>query len=608
MKINNLYEIHFSPTGGTKETVDIFSAQWSVPKSIIDLADMSVEFDKYEFYIDDLCVIGVPSFGGRVPAVAVQRLRQLKAHNTPAIIIATYGNRNFDDTLIELQEIVEDVGFCVVAALAVVTQHSLLPQIATGRPDALDKKRLMEMSIKIKVHIERALGFKKAKLSNDNKVYKEYKGIPIKPTTTSKCIKCGICAENCPVGAIPLDNPKVTDNEKCISCMRCVRHCPKGARKVSEIKLSLAALKLKKVCSDRKEIEIFINKNISKENIENKQEIIKKVENKLENVAFDTSLDDIEEISVKDISIAEAELDVDDNGLPKKTKESKVHQLLKQRKTKEETNKEVGINADKIIDKNIDKAIDKNQKLNSSKKIIKERPIIFKNEEVKQEVKENISLEVKPLQQKKVNTEVKHLQQKNVNIEVKPLKQESGTKQKLPNTMADINKLFKGNTAEGNKEESKAYEPKNVVTDLEEQKEPEINAVKDLVKKLNDSKIINNEVDKNKTSDLQEISDVEVERPEPEEITVPEFMKGISLDEIENNPYELDDSLLDNDEIEDIMELDEIVDEYNNFEAEDPKDFVLNIDAGLEDIEVKDDYDNTTEEIEDEIGIILEDK
>ena len=216
MKINNLYEIHFSPTGGTKDAVEVFGEQWNVPKAVIDLTDMNDEFDNYEFYKEDLCVIGVPSYGGRVPAVAVQRIKEMRGNDTPVIIMTTYGNRAYGDALLELQQVVESVGFCVVAALAVVARHSIVPTIATDRPDAIDRTKLIEMSIKIKVHIERSKGFYSARLA-ENRTFMEYKGISIKPSNVGKCISCGICANNCPVGAIPLDNPKVTDTQKCTS-------------------------------------------------------------------------------------------------------------------------------------------------------------------------------------------------------------------------------------------------------------------------------------------------------------------------------------------------------------------------------------------------------
>lgn len=60
------YNIYFSPTGGTKKVTSLVSEQFSAVKDI----DLSLieDFSQYEFNQDDFCIIGVPSFGGRVPA------------------------------------------------------------------------------------------------------------------------------------------------------------------------------------------------------------------------------------------------------------------------------------------------------------------------------------------------------------------------------------------------------------------------------------------------------------------------------------------------------------------------------------------------------------
>lgn len=621
MKINNLYEIHFSPTGGTKETVDVISAQWNIPKSIIDLADMNVEFDKYEFYGDDLCVIGVPSFGGRVPAVAVQRIRQLKANNTPTIIIATYGNRNYDDTLVELQEIVENVGFCVVAALAVVTQHSIFPQIATGRPDALDKSKLAEMAIKIKVYIERANGFNKAKLSGENRQYKEYKGVPLKPVTSSKCMKCGICANNCPVGAIPLDNPKVTDNEKCISCMRCVRRCPKGARKISELKSSMILMKIKKECQERKDIEIFVNKNISK-NIKN--ENVKEInETVYSNVEANMTLDGIEEISVRDFALEDAKMDKNDVGVPTIDVEKK-ESIVKPIKLEKQDNIVKPINAEKkdVIEKQISeekknvivkqineekKKINVQEKIeNIDKKINSMDTMVNKEQkEIDKFVQRPIENEPKPLKPKEKPKEIPKSKLPTMGLKPKEEPKEK-PKPKLP-TMGLKPK-------EEPKEIPKPKLPTMGLKPKEEPKEmpkPKLPTM-GLKQKVDDEFKVEKKQEikqENKEENiLQDIADIKREVYEPEEITVPENMKNVKLSDIENNPYELDEDLLDEDEIEDILELDEIRDEYNEIQVEDPKDFILNISSELVDINVDEKNMKKPEKIEDVLGVILEDK
>ena len=77
------------------------------------------------------------------------------------------------------------------------------------------------------------------------------------PKPDKDCVRCGLCAEKCPVQAInPTDFR--TDSKKCISCMRCVKHCRANARKVNGAMVSIAAMAIRKACSTRKENELFL--------------------------------------------------------------------------------------------------------------------------------------------------------------------------------------------------------------------------------------------------------------------------------------------------------------------------------------------------------------
>ncbi|MCI8951325.1 MAG: 4Fe-4S binding protein [Lachnospiraceae bacterium] len=250
-----LYQIFFSPTGGTKKIADIISQPWDCEKEFIDLMEPGQDISYPAFTQEDICIIAVPSFGGRVPEIALRKLRAMKGGNASAILAAVYGNRAFEDTLIELKDTLLEAGFSIAGAIGAVAQHSIFPQFGTGRPDKDDIEELIGFARQIKASIEQG-ALLDAPPMPGNRPYKEFHVIPMNPRG-HKCSHCGICAQQCPVQAIPMENPGSVIKELCISCMHCVFVCPQHTRKLDSLFLSAAGLKMKKVCSGRKENQLF---------------------------------------------------------------------------------------------------------------------------------------------------------------------------------------------------------------------------------------------------------------------------------------------------------------------------------------------------------------
>lgn len=250
------YSIYFSPTGGTKKVMEILTEELPV-ENRVDLSVPHTDYSSFYFKPEDICLIGMPSYGGRVPAVALERLKQMQVDKTLAVLVVVFGNRAYDDTLLELKNEAAACGFQVYAAIAAVAEHSIMRQFGEGRPDQQDKAELKKYAETIKNLAEHKEKIKEFQVPGHTP-YRKYDGVPMKPKADKTCTHCGICAEKCPVEAIPENAPESVDKDRCISCMRCISVCPQHARKLSKTILFAASQKMKKACSDRKQNELFL--------------------------------------------------------------------------------------------------------------------------------------------------------------------------------------------------------------------------------------------------------------------------------------------------------------------------------------------------------------
>ena len=171
--------------------------------------------------------------------------------------MAVYGNRAYEDTLLELKNTAAQAGFLPCAAVSAVAEHSILRQFAAGRPDSEDKVELSQFSIQIQQALEDGT------ISPDvsgpgNFPYKEFHAAPLYPETDSTCAGCGLCAAQCPAGGIPDGAYSQVLKDRCISCMRCLALCPARAKKISPDRLAPLTQKLGKFCASRKKNELFL--------------------------------------------------------------------------------------------------------------------------------------------------------------------------------------------------------------------------------------------------------------------------------------------------------------------------------------------------------------
>lgn len=121
-----VFDIVFSPTGGTEKASGYIANALEGETVAVDLTDSGLGFRTVATTKEDVAVIAVPSYGGRVPAVAAERLGMMRGNGAQAVLVCVYGNRAYEDTLVELEDAAKDAGFRVIAAVSAIAEHSIV--------------------------------------------------------------------------------------------------------------------------------------------------------------------------------------------------------------------------------------------------------------------------------------------------------------------------------------------------------------------------------------------------------------------------------------------------------------------------------------------------
>ncbi|KAG9393388.1 4Fe-4S dicluster domain [Carpediemonas membranifera] len=230
MSVESAALVYFSPTGTTKAVLSKIGEGLA---SKLHHIDITTE-DRENIVVDDsLAIIGIPVYAGRIPPVAVQRLKRLSG-TCPCVCVAVYGNREVDDALLELKNLVTERGFKMIAAGSFIGQHSFNTAerpLADGRPDSSDDALAVNFGEGIAAKLAR----------NDLSEPAVPGNFPYKPngpslggapvTVADSCDLCGECEASCPTHAIKItDGVVVTQPDECIGCFACVQACPTDAR------------------------------------------------------------------------------------------------------------------------------------------------------------------------------------------------------------------------------------------------------------------------------------------------------------------------------------------------------------------------------------------
>lgn len=245
MSINKLWAVYFSPTGGTRNTARLvsksLSADLGIPAQEIDLTRPANRKQTYAFVREDLVVLASPVYAGRVPNKLRPDLEKCLVGNGARVVpVSVFGNRNFDDALIELKTLAEELGFRPVGAAAIVNRHAFCHGLAADRPNAQDKDDILAFSKEVARRVTSSEATPAFVVDGRNPVGPYYTplkadGTPAvflkaKPQThRDRCDQCGACAKLCPMRAIDPNDCALVPG-LCIKCHACVHFCHTDAK------------------------------------------------------------------------------------------------------------------------------------------------------------------------------------------------------------------------------------------------------------------------------------------------------------------------------------------------------------------------------------------
>lgn len=255
MDIKKTSACYFSPNGTTQTVAQTIAQRLSGQAAAYDLLRHPLE-KEVRFAEDELLLVAMPVYAGRIPTLCRDMLCKLKGSGTPAVALVVYGNRDYDDALLELADLLAANGFSVIAAGAFIAQHSIFPKCGANRPDKTDREIMFAFAEKCSGLLA-DFPFTCSIDVKGNPQYKTPGKVPLKPASGSKCTGCMACAEICPTKSIPLKDPRITNRETCISCGACIHCCPVHARSFSGPMYKIAELDFCKKNAAYKTPELF---------------------------------------------------------------------------------------------------------------------------------------------------------------------------------------------------------------------------------------------------------------------------------------------------------------------------------------------------------------
>ena len=285
MEIRKVKAVFFSPTGTsekiTKTIAEVVAKELDINAESFDFTLPKNRLEPIIFDSEELVIFGLPVIAGRVPNVLLEFLSKIQGNGAIVIPIVMFGNRSYDDALIELRDILLKGGLIPIAAGAFVGEHSFSKTLGKGRPD---KDDLLKAEVFATLVAEKLIGVGNLKKDTAEDIDEKslniikvkgkeypyggyYKPLDqddnhidirkVKPKTGDQCIDCKICANACPMGSIDYEEVSRVPGI-CIKCGACIKKCPVQAKYFDDPGYLYHKKDLEEKFAKRAEAEIFI--------------------------------------------------------------------------------------------------------------------------------------------------------------------------------------------------------------------------------------------------------------------------------------------------------------------------------------------------------------
>ncbi len=270
--IKRVYGAYFSGTGTTEKIVRTIG-KYLANKIEVDYLDWDFTLSKARnfekvFEKQSLVIFATPVIAGRVPNLLLKYLKMIKGKDCLAVPVVVYGNRDYDDALMELRDILKDGEMNIVAGCTFIGEHSFSNELASGRPDKKDLETAEQFSELIYQKIIAGKLEEEVDFPGTQKPYRPYYQPidrhgniidirKVKPKTDRKrCNDCKLCVNICPLNSIEFEDVSNVTGI-CMKCCGCIKKCPQNAKYFDDEGFIYHKEELEAQYAKRKEPEIF---------------------------------------------------------------------------------------------------------------------------------------------------------------------------------------------------------------------------------------------------------------------------------------------------------------------------------------------------------------